>query len=105
MSPFLRDLLERLSSRKFILALAAILLIIGNAEGSLSGENLSQIVAIVLGYLGVEGLGDASERYGLARSDVRIENADTVTTANTDVTTTGSDTIVNVPEIEKPKKK
>lgn len=45
------DLAKRLTSRKFLLALAAFIVCVANA-------NLPGAVAVVLGYLGVEGGND-----------------------------------------------
>lgn len=56
MSKFLADLIKRLTSRKFLLTVAAALIFIANKQ-------YDQLMVVVAGYLGVEGLGDAAERY------------------------------------------
>jgi len=51
---------KSLLSRKFLLAIGTILVLIANGQ-------YIEAVYVVLGYLGVEGVGDAAERYNKAK--------------------------------------
>lgn len=56
MQKFLADFIKRLTSRKFLLTVASCLVLYANGQ-------YDQITWVVLAYLGVEGAGDAAERY------------------------------------------
>lgn len=56
MQRFLADLIKRLTSRKFMLTVGTALILIAN-------QQYNELVLLIAGYLGVEGLGDAAERY------------------------------------------
>lgn len=51
----MREFIQRLSSRKFLLAVSAF-------TGFLATREYDQAVIVVLGYLGVEGYADARSR-------------------------------------------
>jgi len=50
-----RDIFMRLTSRKFLLTLGAGLILIAN-------EQWTELVILISGYMGIEGVGDAAER-------------------------------------------
>jgi hypothetical protein len=56
----MKDMIEKLKSRKFQITLASIgiILLSSLVSGHLSGDDLNRIVAVALGYLGVEGAVD-----------------------------------------------
>ena len=56
MQKFLANLIKRFTSRKFLLTIASCLVLYSNGQ-------YNEITWVVLAYLGVEGAGDAAERY------------------------------------------
>jgi hypothetical protein len=56
MKSFMKDLIERLTSRKFLLTVSTALVLIANKQWDM-------LVLMVGGYVGVEGIGDAAARY------------------------------------------
>lgn len=50
-----KDIVLRLTSRKFLLTLAAALILVAN-------EQWTELVILISGYMGIEGVGDAAER-------------------------------------------
>jgi len=56
----MKDLLKRLISRKFLLALAGILVFIAN-------QQWTELTVVILGYLGSEGAADAVARYSTTK--------------------------------------
>ncbi len=55
MKRFLADLIQRLTSRKFLLTVAAALVLVAN-------QQWVELVALLGGYMGVEGAGDLFDR-------------------------------------------
>jgi hypothetical protein len=64
MTEFLADLGKRLSSRKFLLAVAA-------AATLMANRPWLEAVAVIATYLGIEGVGDAVERHRAPDRDRR----------------------------------
>jgi GH25 family lysozyme M1 (1,4-beta-N-acetylmuramidase) len=58
---FWKELLGRLTSRKFWLAIVGIITVVINAGGHLSQADISAVLVIVLGYLGIEGGADIAK--------------------------------------------
>jgi len=56
----MKDLLNRLTSRKFILTVVTFLLFIFAEKLGLDSETQAKLLATFLGYVGVEGLKDIS---------------------------------------------
>lgn len=56
MKTFISNLIRRMTSRKFLLTVSGALVLVAN-------EQWPELAALVLGYIGVEGLGDATERF------------------------------------------
>lgn len=54
---FITDLLKRISSRKFLITIAGMGLVVTFPE------NAPEIVTLTVGYVAAEGVGDAAERY------------------------------------------
>lgn len=81
--------MERLTSRKFLLAVAGILFTLVQMGGGAvsSADGLETIKVIILGFLAAEGIGDAAARLGTDASDINAAayapNAATGTTGNT----------------------
>lgn len=68
-----KDIFLRLTSRKFLLTLAAALILVAN-------ERWGELVLLISGYMGIEGVGDAAERVATqktkqAQLSVDAENA------------------------------
>lgn len=59
MKTLILDIIGRLSSRKFLLAVLGSLAVFGL---DLTGEQIAAITAIILAYTGVEGYADIQER-------------------------------------------
>lgn len=59
-SPFLRRFLQRLTSRKFLLALVGAIVVFGNGlwDWGLEAEQVWQILVPLLAFIGVEGARD-----------------------------------------------
>ena len=51
----MKDFFMRLTSRKFLLTLAAALILVAN-------ERWAELVVLISGYMGIEGIGDAADR-------------------------------------------
>lgn len=51
----MKNFLLRLTSRKFLLTLAAALILVAN-------ERWAELVVLISGYMGIEGIGDAADR-------------------------------------------
>lgn len=62
--------LGRLTSRKFLLAIAGVVYVAAQANAGVitAAEATDAIRTIVLGYLAAEGIADAADRYGTARA-------------------------------------
>lgn len=56
MKTFLANLIRRMTSRKFLLTVSAALVLVAN-------QQWPELAALILGYISVEGLGDATERF------------------------------------------
>lgn len=52
----MKDFIKRLSSRKFLLTVGTACILVAN-------QQWTELVVLISGYVGVEGLGDASARY------------------------------------------
>lgn len=61
MKKFLSDLIKRLTSRKFLLTLGTALILVAN-------QQWTELVILVSGYVGVEGLGDATQRFAAEKT-------------------------------------
>lgn len=83
----LTDLYSRITSRKFLLALGGIIAILAKirGQGFIGQDDINAIIAIILGYNAMEGLADGMERYGAAKSDIKVSTADTVNVDQTKV--------------------
>jgi len=59
------DFVDRLKSRKFLLSLLGVFFVLLKAAGVIdpTDDNLWQLIAIVLGYVGVEGSVDLVARW------------------------------------------
>lgn len=59
------DLLERFTSRKFLLSLIGLIIVTLASAGAipLSDDNLWQLITIILGYIGVEGAADITRSW------------------------------------------
>lgn len=61
MKKFLADFIKRLTSRKFLLTLGTALILVAN-------QQWTELVILVSGYVGVEGLGDATQRFAAEKT-------------------------------------
>ena len=69
--------LARLSSRKFLLTVGGIVAV------TLYPENATQIVALIVAFIGAEGAGDVVERYATQKTaQTKVMAGDTETTLN-----------------------
>lgn len=61
----MKDLLTRLSSRKFLLTVLAVITAFSVAiqDGTITAAEVWTILTPILAYLGVEGAGDVAARY------------------------------------------
>lgn len=57
MQKFLADLIQRLSSRKFLITLFGLVAVTAYPEQA------NAIVALIVAFVGAEGIGDAAQRY------------------------------------------
>lgn len=56
MKKFLANLIQRLTSRKFLLTVGTALILIAN-------QQYNELVLLITAYIGAEGIGDAAQRY------------------------------------------
>lgn len=67
MKKFLAEFIKRLTSRKFLLTVAACITFYLNKQ-------YTELAITVAGYLGVEGLGDAAERYATPKATAAADD-------------------------------
>lgn len=69
MKKFLADLIQRLTSRKFLLAVSAAALLAANKQWN-------ELVGVVIAYIGAEGIGDAAQRFSEPKAQAAQANLD-----------------------------
>lgn len=79
----MKNFFLRLTSRKFLLTLAAALILIAN-------ERWAELVVLISGYMGIEGIGDAADRVA-AQKTKQVELVQETQKARVEAFTTDDD--------------